>query len=179
MVHLPAVPAAACRGHVVPGFTNNLLSLARLCDADCTATITKHAITVYSPDGSPILTAPRDTTGPRLWRAALPHLAHHACGVVTQPTPGPRLGAHNAVPTMVPPPSPLASNLRTHCQSYDLPSSRALITYLHATAGYPVKSTWINAIKQGNYNTWPGLTPALAARYCPDADETRRGHMAQ
>ena len=26
-----------------------------------------------------------------------------------------------------------------------------LITYLHAAAGYPVKTTWIKAIQQGHY----------------------------
>ena len=104
---IPSIPTLAARtGHIIPGFTNNLISLGKLCDADCTATITKHAITVYSPGGSPILTAPWDTTGPRLWRAALPPLSHHANGVVTQPTPGPPLGAPDAVPTTPPPPPP-------------------------------------------------------------------------
>ena len=33
-----------------------------------------------------------------------------------------------------------------------------LITCLHATAGYPIKKTWIKAIQQGHYIGWPGLT---------------------
>ena len=32
-----------------------------------------------------------------------------------------------------------------------------LITYLLAAAGYPVKQTWIRAIRQGHYIGWPGL----------------------
>ena len=55
----------------------------------------------------------------------------------------------------------------------------ALIAYLHATAGYPVKSTWQAAVKRGAYNSWPGLTSGLVARYCPDAPQTIQGHMAQ
>jgi hypothetical protein len=66
-----------------------------------------------------------------------------------------------------------------HARAYDLPSVPALIAFLHATAGYPVKQTWIEAIKRGAYHSWPGLTVQLATRYCPDADETHLGHMAQ
>ena len=33
---------------------------------------------------------------------------------------------------------------------YDLPSSGQTVQYLHAAAGFPVKDTWIKAIKAGN-----------------------------
>ena len=45
--------------------------------------------------------------------------------------------------------------------------------------GFPVKQTWLEAIKAGNFNSLPGLTYANAARYCPYADETIKGHLAQ
>ncbi|KAL7531028.1 hypothetical protein ACHAXR_003813, partial [Thalassiosira sp. AJA248-18] len=63
--------------------------------------------------------------------------------------------------------------------AYDLPSVGALVAYLHAAAGFPVKDTWLRAIKAGNYATWPGLTYSNAAKYCPDAEETILGHMVQ
>ena len=66
-----------------------------------------------------------------------------------------------------------------HAWAYDLPSVPALIAYLHAAAGYPVKTTWLHAIKRGAYNTWPGLTYTAVLRYCPGAGETCLGHMAQ
>ena len=72
-----------------------------------------------------------------------------------------------------------ANRLKAHARTYDLPSIPALIAYLHGTAGFPVRSTWLAAIKRGAYASWPGLTYTLAARYCPNADETIRGHMAQ
>ena len=59
------------------------------------------------------------------------------------------------------------------------PSVGALVKYLHTCAGFPVRSTWLAAIKAGNYSTWPGLTFANAAKYCPVSVETIRGHMAQ
>jgi hypothetical protein len=63
--------------------------------------------------------------------------------------------------------------------SLDLPSIDALVGFYHACLGFPVKQTWINAIKAGNCNTFDGLAYSNAARYCPDADETIMGHLAQ
>ena len=41
---------------------------------------------------------------------------------------------------------------------YDLPSTEQAIKWMHAVCGYPVKSTWIKAIKAGNFMGWPLLT---------------------
>ena len=51
--------------------------------------------------------------------------------------------------------------------------------YLHAASVYPVRDTWIKATKAGNYESWPELTYNNAAKYCPSADETIKGHMVQ
>ena len=56
---------------------------------------------------------------------------------------------------------------------------KALVKYFHAAAGYPVYSTWLAAIKAGNYSSWPGITYSNARRYCPSADETIKGHQVQ
>jgi hypothetical protein len=46
--------------------------------------------------------------------------------------------------------------------AHDLPS-------VGAAADFPVKSTWLAAIKAAS---WPGLTYANASKYCPSRDET-------
>ena len=135
----------------MPGFTNNLVSVCKLCDADCSAYFNKTTLTIYNKAGTP---------GARLWRINL-----------TVPTKA--LSATAA--TLHGQPSTTEAAKR----AYDLPSTPALIEFLHATAGYPVKSTWLAAIKAGNYATWPGLTYELAARYCPDPDCVYKGHMTQ
>ncbi len=56
-----------CATHI-PGFTNNLLSLGKLCDADCTAYIDKNKLEVHNKDSHKILHGTREHTGPRLWR---------------------------------------------------------------------------------------------------------------
>jgi hypothetical protein len=41
---------------------------------------------------------------------------------------------------------------------HDNNNQKYLINYLHAACFSPVKSTWITAIKNGNFLSWPGLT---------------------
>ena len=60
---------------------------------------------------------------------------------------------------------------------YDLPSLGQTVRYLHRAAGFPVKETWIKAIKAGNYNTWPNLTLSIVQQHFPELDETQQGHM--
>ena len=55
----------------------------------------------------------------------------------------------------------------------------ALVRYMHATEGFPIKSTWIKAIKHDNFYSWPGLPYNNAAKYCPQSVETLKVHMVQ
>jgi hypothetical protein len=64
-------------------------------------------------------------------------------------------------------------------RSLDLPSIGALVGFYHGCLGFPVKQTWLDAIKAGNCDTFNGLTYSNAARYCPDTDEMIIGHLAQ
>ena len=50
---------------------------------------------------------------------------------------------------------------------------------MHAASVFPVKSTWLKEIKRGNFEIWQGLTYSNAAKYCPHAVETIKGHMVQ
>ena len=163
----------ARQGHIIPGFTNNLLSLGKLCDADCTAHLDKHSLLVNDKFGKPILQGKREAAGARLWRVDIaPPTTNQLPATLPQTTPPAPALTNSQQTTNV-------GQVTAHARAYDLPNTPALIAYLHATAGYPVKSTWLQAIKRGAYATWPGLTYALAAKYCSDADETIKGHMAQ
>ena len=63
--------------------------------------------------------------------------------------------------------------------AYDLPIVEALVRYMHAESGFPVRSMLLRAIIKGNFETWPGLTYLNAANYCPHTVETIKGHMVQ
>eukprot|EP00956_Cyclotella_meneghiniana_P024798 scaffold50421_cov81-Cyclotella_meneghiniana.AAC.3 len=62
---------------------------------------------------------------------------------------------------------------------YDLPSIEQAIKWMHAVCGYPVKSTWIKAIKAGNFVGWPLLNEKNVNKYYPETTETDKGHMNQ
>ena len=52
----------------------------------------------------------------------------------------------------------LTTEEHTAANAYRIANIPALISYLHACAGFPVIATWIYAINKGWYSTWPGLT---------------------
>ena len=51
-----------------------------------------------------------------------------------------------------------------------------MIRYYHAAAGFPTKPTWIAAISNNKYQSWPGLDARSAAKFFPDATEMWKGH---
>ncbi len=61
----------------------------------------------------------------------------------------------------------------------DLLSIGTLVGFYHACLGFPVKQTWLEAIKAGNCDLFDGLTYSNVSQYCPDANKTILGHMAQ
>jgi hypothetical protein len=64
-------------------------------------------------------------------------------------------------------------------RSMDLPSIGALVGFYHACLRFPVKQTWLEAVKAGNCDSFDGLTYSNVSQYCPDANKTILGHMAQ
>jgi hypothetical protein len=50
---------------------------------------------------------------------------------------------------------------------------------MHTICGYPVKLTWLKAIKAGNYMSWPMLTERNVQKYYPETIETAKGHLNQ
>ena len=141
----------------MPLFKNILISLGPMCDADCKVVFTKGKFIIYNPKNSPILTGWRDTEGARLWRIAL-------------------------TPTLEELPVIAENDDQTTLKAYstyDLPSGEARVCYFHVADGFPDRATWLNAIKAGNYRTWPGITLANATAYCPYVDNYIKGHMVQ
>ena len=122
-------------GYIMTSLTNTLIGVGPICDANCTVVFKKNNVTVFSPECKTILTVWIEKKLPRLCRFALKPNDNIITDYTTtnQKTPA----AHSA---------------------YDLPSIEALVRYMHAAAGFPVKYTWLKAIKKGNFETWPGLT---------------------
>ena len=132
------------------GFKHNLLGIGNLCDKDYKVIFTKHSVIIYGRNNKPFLKGWRETSGSKLWRISLsPDLAN-CLPCHEDPTDDSQEGATLEV-----------------FSAYDLPYIEALVIYFHAAAGYPVRDTWLKAVKGGNYESWPGLTYNNATRYFP------------
>jgi hypothetical protein len=59
---------------------------------------------------------------------------------------------------------------------HELKMQRELIRYLHAVAGFPTKPTWLAAIKNKQFASWPGLTVKAVVKNYPESEETMKGH---
>jgi len=44
-------------------------------------------------------------------------------------------------------------------------------------AGFPTKTSWLKAIHNGNYLSWPLINVKNVAKYFPESEETQKGHM--
>ena len=144
------------KGYIMPTFTNTLIVVGPICDADCTVMFKKEDVTVLSPKGEPIIQGWREDKLPRLWRFALsPDKKQKGFYTTTSQN------------------KPEANNV------YDLPSMEELVCYMHTAAVFPVRSTWLKAIKNGNLNSCQGLTYNNAAKYCPQSMEKIKGHMVK
>ena len=69
--------------------------------------------------------------------------------------------------------------LRQANSVYNLPSIKHAIKWMHAVCGYPVKTTWVKAVKAGNFVGWPLLTTKNINKNYPKTDETPKEHMNQ
>ena len=130
----------ARKADVLPGLKpNSLVSVGKLADANYTTIfhpkengVTIHQMGTYQLKllCAPIIQGWRDKNG--LWRLSK-----------DQP--------RNAIMSS-------KRNQEIVANVFNLPSIPQVIRYLHASAGFPTKDSWIKAIKNGHYATWPGLT---------------------
>ena len=143
-------------GYIMITFTNTLIGIGPICGANCTVVFKKQDVTVISPEVKPIRQGWIEKKLPCLWHFTLITNERGEQKYTTTNQKGPE--AHSV---------------------YDLPSVEALVCYMHTAAGFPVKSTWFKAIKNGNFDSWPGLIYNNAAKYFPHSVETLKGHMVQ
>jgi hypothetical protein len=50
------------------------------------------------------------------------------------------------------------------------------VQYHHTVTGFPTKPSWLKAIKNKQYVSWPGLTWQAANKHYPESKETLKGH---
>jgi hypothetical protein len=63
--------------------------------------------------------------------------------------------------------------------AHDKNNQKGLINYLHASCFSPVKSTWIKAMRNGNFSSWPGLNEHSVEKYLSKSTATAKCHLNQ
>ena len=173
---------------IVPNLHQTLLSGSKFADANYTAVYDKHEVNFY--DSATInITERAVLTGYRcprtgLWRIPLrPITVNENTDTLILDS---KCGLQSTHPRYhVPTPTHIREHLQASLQCdtehilnvYELPSIEQSIRYLHAAAGFPTKSTWLAAIRKGNYSTWPLITVKNVHKHFPQSEETQQGHM--
>ena len=156
--------AKATEADTFKDFTSSLMSVGKTADDGTISVFTKEGVTVHKEEdvlitckGEPILIGVRDKHG----RYRIPLVQQRGQWQPRRPSKQARKA------------------LRQANSVYDLPSTEQAIKWMHAVCGYPVKSTWLKAVKAGNYVGWPMLTERNVQKYYPETSETAKGHMNQ
>ncbi len=143
---------AAQEMNIIPGLHLVLVSVPKLADAGYTIVLTKHGMAIYD-DNTTAITASNP-----------PILKSNWC----QDTGLWRLNLNpedkHATPKM--------TNI-----IFDLSSLRKTFLWQHASVGFPPKETFVDAVSNRNYATWPKLTVMLINQYYPNSDKTVKGHL--
>ncbi len=148
---------AAREMNIVPGLHSTLVSVPKLADAGYTTVFLKKGAVIYddhtttiTTNKPPLLEAKRcNLTG--LWKLPL-----HPEGIAANGMP-----PHNEAINVI----------------FNLPSARQNFLCYLPVARFPSKETFIKAVCNRNYATWPKLTVQLIHKYMPDLDEMAKGHL--
>ena len=65
-LNLPQLPPGSTTGHIMPTFTNNLISIGRLCDADCHVHFSKTRVDVRNKHNTSILQGTQERDGAKM-----------------------------------------------------------------------------------------------------------------
>ena len=187
LASVPSLPPTALQGHVMPSFPHTLVGLGPFADQDCKIVFTKTDVSVLDRHGHCILKGWREAEGARLWRfpltappaVHLPPLVLPSSSDAFDDTNQACAVSYKVGHKLYPAYAARSPKTPFDPRSIDLPSVGALVGFYHACLGFPVKQTWLDAAKAGNFDSFDGLTYSNIARYCPDADETILGHLAQ
>eukprot|EP00970_Alexandrium_tamarense_P017799 scaffold11398_cov137-Alexandrium_tamarense.AAC.1 len=155
---IPWLPPAATKAHIVPGLAHtSLISIKQLCDNGCRVIYDDMACRVYYQHQLVWIGQQEPTMG--LWILPL------------QPN---RPNASNMTAYQQ---QYEAANLELANNAYTMTSKSELIKFLHQCAFSPTIPTWIKAIDNGQFSSWPGLTSAAVRKYLPPSPATDKGHM--
>ena len=163
-LNLPNLPQNARMGHILPGLaSHSLVSVVRLCNAGCDVEFTKIGCTVKHR-GRVVLKGNKCTkTG--LWMIPISENTN----VTATPTAAETL--HQLIEI---------NKSQDHLFNVlETSSKEELAMYYHQTICSPPKTTFLKAIRNNQFKSFPGLTYELIAQHLPPSKATAQGHMTK
>ena len=167
IINLPKkVSTKGATAHVLPNLQNaSLISLGHFADDNCITVLEDNTINIYKKSDPS--------------KGELNYAKH------LQPKnkilSGPRNLKDGLWDLHIPSTSNAASNQSTLHQANAITrkdkSKTELAQYLHAAAGYPVLSTFIQASKKGNFLSWPGIESISFKKHLPKPMATEKVHL--
>jgi hypothetical protein len=156
---VPGLPVSACRAHIFPYLkSHSLLSIGQLCDHGCKAVFTHTGVTI-TRDDIVLLTGTKSDATNGLW--TLDPVRPSTTPLTLSSTP--ITGSVNAM---------FHTTL-----AHDTIVNR--IAFYHASLFSPSLSIWCQAIDDGHFPTWPGLTSSAVRKYPPQSVPMHQGHLDQ
>ena len=162
--------SAGTTAHVLPHLRNSsLLSLGQLADDGCITVLEDHEINIFKKKNKTL--------------RGIHHYKHHLkkehCILSGNRNRSDGLWDINIQQTV--PSSPSTENPTNECNVIIRKNQpkQVLAQYLHACAGFPPVSTFVKAIQNGNFITWPGITDISFHKHLPKSIPTCKGHLDQ
>ncbi len=158
--------------HITPSITKKLLlSTGQFAAANYVTIFDKEEVNVYNANNT-IIAVTRGAilqgwwdAATRLWRIPLVAVVrnNNTNTVIVYRPPTEFLPKR-------PPPTDAIHNV------YELKMQPESLRYYHALAGFTTKPTWVKAIRNKQFASWPGLAVDAVKRHYTDYEETPKGH---
>jgi hypothetical protein len=158
--------------HIVPGIKrDSLLSMAKFADANYIAIFDMDELNIYDANITKVTVSCSailcrwQCMDTNLWHVPLVHpVTNNNTETILCDQPPTEF-----LPQCPPP-------LDAIYNAYKLKMQPKLVRYHHAAAGFPTKPTWLKAIKNKQFASWPGLTANAVIKHFPELEKMHKGH---
>ena len=145
-----------------PNLHSSIITIGKLCDDEYIVTFDKQKV-IVSKNRDIIIEGYRDPTN-GLWQCPFHHPAQN-----------------NKQENILEP--HLCNHIRPMAprqpRAYRPTSQQDLSIFYHQIIWCPTKHTLLQAIRDGSFSTWPGLTDKLISKYLPESEITSKGNLDQ
>ena len=182
---LKGVPADARRCYKFKEVSLPLVSVEKLCVHGMKVHFDEHHVKVYNKNNKLLLVGHRDPLRnlymiPIEDKQEKEHAPEPRVGPRKEPNvntsmriTAPGIPRSLLVPKSPDPPGPV----QQAASAYEIRNVPALISYLHATAGWIPKETLLEGINNNFYRSWPGLTAPRVRKHLKKQENTVFGHQ--